>query len=224
MRHLVMLVIGIVITGCATNQYDAEIEMAKYEYAAKAQAEANKPLVQVECPESGCNFNTLTVNNPTKNKVVIPTATNGWDALNKGMDTITNIAPWVATGAIAITGIKHAGSSSNSSTNHSNNSDSNSSDNSEETNTSTDNSTNTNDSYNDGSSTANATDSYNDSSDHSTTDNSNSSDNSDNSTVDNSDSSDNSDNSNNSDNSDNSNNIDDNSSTDNRVANGVEQE
>lgn len=68
MRYLLVLLITLT-AGCATDH----VAMQKQIDAALKE----RPLVAIECPESGCVMRSFTVNNP--NQVVLPKITNGWD-------------------------------------------------------------------------------------------------------------------------------------------------
>lgn len=64
----------IVLGGCATDQSTV---LKQHVDAALAE----RPLVKIECPETGCLMRSFTVNNP--NQVNIPKITNGWDTANQ---------------------------------------------------------------------------------------------------------------------------------------------
>ena len=109
MRTLLIAVAVSALAGCATTRDDAEIARVKYQ----AMAELNKPLFTMKCPETGCSFTELTVNNP--NTVTIPKESNGWDLAGKVVDGVVRIAPYAATAYVAAEGLRAAaGAVSNS--------------------------------------------------------------------------------------------------------------
>lgn len=113
-------------TGCATNQFDVQLEKAKHEFALKSQVNANRPLLMTTCPETGCVFKTLVLHHPNPKMAKLPRETNGYDVANKVLDTTKEVTlgatPWLVTGKVAVEGIKHAGDMISDSNNRTDNS------------------------------------------------------------------------------------------------------
>lgn len=122
---LLSAILGLSITGCATN--NNELKELRIKAAMVANENANKPLFHIDCPTTGCSFNSLTVNNPNPKTLDIPREINGWDFANRVLGVATTVTPWIILGDVAKTGIRNAGSSFNDSYNTSNTSNSDSS-------------------------------------------------------------------------------------------------
>ena len=98
----------LMLTGCATNQYDAQLH------------QQDKPTLVIECPESGCQFGRLAYTDPRDRS----RHTNANDAYIQTIRTlggvITAVAPFWAITSIVAPSITNSSNSSNSTTTNTN--------------------------------------------------------------------------------------------------------
>ena len=89
----------LMLSGCATNQYDAEMY------------QQDKPTLVIECPESGCQFSRLAYTDPRDR----PKHTNANDAYIQTIETIggviTAVAPFWAISRIVAPSITNSSNS-----------------------------------------------------------------------------------------------------------------
>lgn len=114
-----MLAVVLATTGCSTKT-NSDAERLKYTAVLKSQEAANRPLFEMECPESGCVFKKLSVANPDPKMLKLPKETNGWDVANKVVGAVTTLTPWIIVGQVAKAGIDKAGDTHTNSNNTSN--------------------------------------------------------------------------------------------------------
>lgn len=107
MKLIIALIAALTLMGCAaTSGLSPEGEAAYFEAQKSA---AYQPLFEMTCPETGCNFSTLRVNNPNSDGVqALHTSNPGLEFGREVLRTVVGIAPWVGVTKIAVEGIRGA--------------------------------------------------------------------------------------------------------------------
>lgn len=105
MLRTLLFVFAAVLTGCSTVE---ELQFAK-DIHAQSMA---RPTLQVECPDDGCRFKSLSYTDP-RDRAQAQLPTNGWDVLKTTVQEAKGLAlgvtPWLAVGKVAVEGIRGAG-------------------------------------------------------------------------------------------------------------------